>query len=207
MTGYIQSNSVDTSGSTGNVSFSSNVTAHSTLVLMMRVGTDTGPVSISSVTDNVNGAWTKRFSTAHHTVGIALDCWYFLNAAAGATTVTFNLTGGSTTLRCAIAEGVIDATNGDSVDTSNSAETTGSSASSGSITTANAVEWLVSGCITNNTNTPTAGTGYTLRQSPGSKDFLAEKTTGSSGSYVGDFSLSPSDDYVAGVIAFKAAVM
>lgn len=208
MAAYIQSKSVaDLSGGTSlTLAFTSNVTAHSTLVTFARNLAASG--NITGVSDNVNGAWTKRFSQAEESNSVGLDCWYFLNAAAGATTVTITQTVGGT-MRWAIAEGAVSATGVAAVDTSasNKDDVSSTAVSSGNITTANAVEWIVAGVGCSTDLTFTVGSGYTLRETPPTNGTgrmaLEEQTTSSSGTYAGTFTLSTSLAWAAGVIAFK----
>jgi hypothetical protein len=205
--GWIQDKIIDAGGgiTSQGLAFTSNVTAKSTLVAFVRSGAAAG--NVTSVSDNVNGAWTKRFSQAQTTDGHSLDCWYKLNATAGATTVT--VAQGSATLRFTIVEGVADATNGDALDTSASSQgDAGTTASSGAITTAAAVEWLVAGGSSANLAGWVLGSGWTNLQSGGGSVKVASESqlTAASGSYTGTLTWSgSSDNWAAGVIAFKSA--
>lgn len=209
MAGYIQSAQLaDTSGTvtSGNASFSSNVTAHSTLVCGGRIGGGVG--TVSAVSDNVNGAWTKLLDQAQTNDGLSTVLWYKLNAAAGATTVTITL-GAISTFRCALMEGVVDSANGDAIDVSASAEGDFTSPSAGTVTTTAAGDWIVAIVGTENDQTGTAGSGYTLHESVTSgtkKTFAESQLAGAAGNYSGDVSLGAgSDRWMAVMVAFKSA--
>jgi len=207
MVGKVQSKSTEdlTGGTTSQLTYTSSVTAHNTLVMFSR---NLAAVNnVTAVSDNVNGAWTKRFSQAEETGSVSLDCWYFLDAAAGSTTVTVTMSIGAT-LRWGILEGMV-AASGQAVDTSasNKDDVGSTTPSSGNITTVNAIEWLVSGTGAPSSVTYTAGSGWTLQETPpsnGSGRFAIEdRVTSSAGTYAGNYTINTSQAWAAGVIAFK----
>jgi hypothetical protein len=94
-TAYVQSASGSASGASLEVSYTTNVQAGDLLVGKFRANGTT------SVSDSVNGAWTKAASTTSE--GVTHSVWYRQNAAAGKTKVTVSgATSGS--LRAVLGE-------------------------------------------------------------------------------------------------------
>lgn len=82
--------STGTYSTTAVVPYASAVTAGSLLVAAINAEQNGSQASTSSVTDNLNGAWTKLVSALYHTSSWfgEVSIWALANAAAGATTVT-----------------------------------------------------------------------------------------------------------------------
>ena len=80
-----------------NVAFVSNVLSGSILVALVVVQAGSGDVT--SVSDDVNGAWTKKGETEGSTPSsnTRVEAWAFEGAAAGATTVSLDMSASSLT--------------------------------------------------------------------------------------------------------------
>lgn len=87
--------------SSDTLTFTSSVTAGSTLVLAIRrsVGSD----DLTSVSDNINGSWTRKLGQVESVGGHYLHIFTFENSAAGSITVTITFSNSILT-RWAIAE-------------------------------------------------------------------------------------------------------
>jgi len=84
------------------------------------------------------------------------------------------------------------------------ASTQGStSPNSGNVTTAQASKLLFAASAVGGSPTWTAGTGYTLRQTPVNVLGTEDQIVSSTGTFAGAFSISASDNWSAGVVAFK----
>lgn len=203
MPGHIQTFRADFGSiSSASQAFASNVTAHSTIAVATRVGAALG-VTSCTISDNVNaGNYVNQVSIDEVGDGHALRGSYMLNAGAGATTVSWVLSGGAS-LRVEVSEGVADATNGDALDQSAGVDcgSTGNPASGNITTTAPA--WIFGGA-SSGTNTDWGyGSGWTNHPGNGVKVTSEERYESAAGTFNADFTVTI-DNTAAFVMAFKS---
>lgn len=139
------------------VSYSSNVTAGNTLICM--VFSDDAMFATVSVSDDVNGSWTDGGEIdGTGTTNRAVNCFYFANAAAGATQVTSTTTNNGTaapSLHIFEVEGNLAP-----VDPEGTANVTNTSSPSGQAsTTTTASSFRVGGFRVSAVGTPTMSDG------------------------------------------------
>jgi len=189
--------------------FTSSVTANSTLVAHFRLG---GSGLTTSVSDDVNGTWT-RIGSNPDGFGDTIEKWWLPKAAAGTTTVSLSISaGGPVTARWSIMEGALGSLGGAIHQQIFHAET-GLSFDSGNITTTIPAVWLVAGIeteasISGESTVYTAGSGYTLRGYPtADKQAFEEKDVASTGTYnaTATFTTSGSPGGSIWLVAFYAA--
>ncbi len=147
------------------VAFSASVAAGDLLICAVTSYNSTAAgTDIKSVSDSLNGTWTKIASIKLGTGNTWLDLWYFPNAAAGATTPTVNLASGDT-YQCYVAigeyAGIATAT---PLDQSLSANGSGTAYSVGPTAAISAANELVLGAFGNLGYAFTAGTGFTFEE-------------------------------------------
>jgi hypothetical protein len=194
---FVQGASNSTSGTTMNVTYGSGVGTGHLLVGMFRTAGTT------SVSDSLNGAWTKAVGTSDGLNSI----WYRPNASAGTTTVTVSGTA-SASIRAVIAEysGVATTTplDGTACNTG-----TGTSATTGSTASVPAGELAFAGVgMFDSPITVSAGTGATLRnQLTGANGTSADEDVASTtaGTQNKSFTLStaPPGGWAACIATFK----
>ena len=220
MTGFIQAkpfNGVFSGPSTTVATpYTSNLTAGSKLVMIMRVGDTSATAAVSQVSDATNGNWTKdpNFPIDAST-GESLHVWTFNNSAGGVNpTVTIASAEGGTTLRIGFIE--IGTTLISGV-TDNSAAGTSSTAvtpTMPSVVTGNANDYLLSfflsdggnnASFTDNAAGSNPSSGWTNRISiaAGPKLYISDNTVLTTGTYTEKFTGGTSDTYISGMLAVK----
>ncbi len=184
--------------------FTSNVTAGSLLVCAVRFGTVGGTYTIS---DNLNGAWTKDKTQLIATDGDTVIVASFPNSAGGAITVTANDGASGNQIYLAIAEfsGVATTSPVDGTPAGNNA--TGTSATSNNVTPTQSGDLIFGACGVANSNTFTQGAGFTFLDDAATGGHLADEyqILAGSGATAATFTLGASDEYGCIAVAYKVA--
>jgi hypothetical protein len=212
---YVQS----TLANTGNLvtsypaTFTTAVTNGNLLVIAISSWNSSNTAAVTSVTDNKGNSYTKVVENPTPVTGAVepLSIWYAKNVTGGSDlTVTVNLQAAAS-LTIAVHEYAgVDKVN--PVDVSQHQTGTGTTASSGTVSTAQATELLFGASNhLSDTTSATAGTGYTLRQSQDDNSccealYTEDRIVNSTGSYSATFTYATSVNYRAGIVAFKAAI-
>lgn len=193
---HVQSTSLRVASGANAKAYTSSITAGSLLVAAVALETDTA--TVSSLSDNVNGAWTAVGSLQSLSGFAASRVYYLKNAAAGATTVTLTPSAGASVLAIHEYSG-LDTTA--PFDATVAAQGTSTSAASGSQSLAVTGE-LVFGLIYSNRSV-TVGSGYTNRVNDGSNNvlFTEDKVGASSDNVTG--TLGSSGFWLAHLAAFR----
>jgi hypothetical protein len=193
---------VATSGTLG---FNSNNAAGNFIAVVIRGGAAGESFAVSDSNGNIFNLAVMQNQTAD---GDTLAIYYAMNIGSGANSVTVTQTA-FTTLRFAILEYSGVATTS-ALDVATSAQGSGTSASSGSVTTIANGDLLLGGMMTSTTGvTYTAGTGYTSEEivpaTPRTKLAVEDQMQASAGSTSATATFSTSQDWAAGLAAFRAA--
>ena len=191
--------------STSTLAFGSNVTAGSLLVCHIWDGASGATFSAS---DNVNGSYHVDTFLGSTPATLAGAICSFAGAAAGATTVTFSVSGGGGQLRALIQEysgiqtsAALDQVQGATFFT-NSTPSSGNTA-----TTTQPNELLVGSTFCANSGTVTAGSGFTIDANSNSNRPAAEwQAVSSTGAYAATFTLGAADGGVTLIATYIAAV-
>lgn len=184
------------------LAYPSSVTAGSLLVGHILAGT--GSTAVLAVSDGVNGTYTSAVQGTQGT-NVTAGIFYFPNAAAGATTVTFSQTSGSAQLRIIIEEwgGIVTSTpldktvsNANGAVTNFQTGTTAATAQSNELVLMTAFE--TTGTLPN--TFPSGTTQDTASNTAGNKIFVGYIAGAIAATYGGTFVL-PSNDQGLGVVA------
>lgn len=188
---------------TGTLAYAGAVTSGNLLVCLTSGGDNT--VTISSVADDVNGGnWAQAVqrSTDGHFVGI----FYKKNTAAGTPTVTVTL---STGVGIGAEMAIFEFAGGSTLDidkTSNNGGSSGGTIDPGNLNTAlaNAVLLVVAESAVAE---PTAGTSYTLLNTPNGWDFSADqyRIVSATSNYSAAFGNAPGGTWTAAAANFGEA--
>ena len=188
---------------TATLAFPSNVTAWSMLVCHIW---NAGTGATLSASDNVNGSYHLDNVLFNTPAGVIGGICTFPNAAAGATTVTFNASGGTGQLRCVIEEysGIAISSPLDQIQSATfNATTTPSSGNTPTTTQAN--ELLIGATFGANTHTDTAGSGYTLDPNGNNGRPSCEyQVVSVTGAYAAVFNIGSTDGGVTLIATYKA---
>jgi hypothetical protein len=182
----IQHKSVDASALTTSLSFTSNVTAKSTLIAGFRTG---GTSQTITVSDNNGNTWGPSADVAPVWISSfgSISCWSAHNANAGATQITVTYATTATTCRLAIAEYDWGGNTGQ-FDVGTQSNASGNTWDSTSVTTAASAPVLF-GFYGNNAsdNGVTAGGSFTMEElipaSPNTRAAFEDWLPGTSGTY------------------------
>lgn len=205
---YVQGASVSTGSTVTSVTLQlGNVTAGDLLVGWFGQYNSSGQVSVS---DNVNGAWTRVSSSTSFGSGGDLAFYYLQNTKA-ASSLTITISASSATyLQGAVSEFSGIATSG-ALDQAAAASGTSTAVNSGSTASVGAGDLIVGGIVTGGQpGTVTPGSSLSLpftmgtETSSGSSD-LEYILSGAAGVQAATATFSSSTDWHAGVAAFKAA--
>jgi centrosomal CEP192-like protein len=189
------------------LAFNANNTAGNWIGVCIRAGKSG---QVFTVTDSKGNTYHKavQFNVTIDTPnGDTLGIFYAENIGGGANTVTVSDTI-SATLRLAILEysGVATAS---SLDTTAAIQGTSASPNSGNATTTASGDLLLSAVLTGNPASITAGNGYTIEErvptEPNTKLMAEDQVQAVAGSISAAASLAASDNWGAGLAAFKAA--
>lgn len=186
-------------GSFGTLAFGSNVTSGNLLIVFMRVSTGDG--TPTGVTDTV-GTTYSQIGSAMSISGGTGYLYAGTAAASGANTVTI---GGGAIARILVEE--VSGLTSPTLDQTNQATGTSSSADSGNITTT-AATWIFAGLVMTSYPSvgPTAGTGFTgINLSDGNKYCGEYQNATSAGTYSGAYTLPESNTWGVIVAAFKSS--
>lgn len=198
------------SGASSTLAFGSNVAAGSLLICLMNCysGNDGG----SSVSDNVNGAYTKLYWANNGSMSCAL--FYKVNSGAGATTVTANCgdVGGSTSIVIIEAAGIVTSSPVDGSPGFDANTGSSTSPSGGPLTPTQTGDLLI-GNTTNDTIADTSistPTNYTeLQKYTDGNSFIpieaCYRVYGSISADTVTWTLGASKAWVGAIAAFKAA--
>lgn len=176
--------------------------ARDTIILGVFVVNST---SVSSVTDSQGNTFTLINSQTWSSNNFVERLYYAKNIAGGADTITLTLAASAYMELHSYDYSGLDPSS--PVDVSATPATgTGTSGTSGSLTTTNANDLLFAFFHSDNDVTDTAGTGFTGRTPTGDDTPLGEdENVSSTGTYSATMSFSGGADYVAFLVAFKAA--
>lgn len=176
------------SGTSDTLAYGSSVSSGNFLVLGCRVG-DAGAEKTISVSDSVNGSWTRacsRYVASHGQVEI----WFFANSGAGTPTVTLSFGGGATSIRYSIHAYTGVATSSP-LDQQTTATAENGLIDPGDLTTTQASELLFSVCGTNSAEDLTAGSSWTHLASvpadPSARYGAQHRIVSSTGTYSGEW--------------------
>lgn len=191
----------------GTITFTSNVTAGSLLVVAVRLGATGRTITLGD--DKSNTYSTAYFSTDDGQ-GDSLAVLYAMNAAAGATTVTISFSGAATTVRVAVHEysGIATSNAFDQPAKQNFAATT-TPTSGNTSTTAQGDELLFGYCENGAGFTAafTAGSGYAKREELTSGGLLKigteDQIVSVTGTYAADVTLDAAGSGNMGIATFK----
>ncbi len=198
---YVQGNS-DSLGSRSSDSLTFPSATTSGNLIVVSVGWSELLVT-ASISDNKGNTYTSAIGPTNGPQGARAQTFYAQNITGGAThtvTVTYSGTVGFQS-HCiheysgAATTGVLDVA---------AAASGTSTAPSASGTTTNANDLIFGWCYDNN-GTLTAGSGFTVRQAPDVAAKTEDKNVTSTGSWAANWSLSPSDGWIAQMAAFKDA--
>ena len=194
-----------TSATTTALAYSSNVTAGSLLWCIV-YWNNTGVTC--TVADGVNGSWTGIGTATVGAGGLASfigKMFYFPNAGAGATTVAATFSSAVTRRGIAIHE-YSGADTSSPLDQSAYVAVNSTGATTPTITTTNANDVIVAGCLAGTTTTGAAG-GYTSRATPGawSGNETEDQIVSATGTYGPNFTEGVANDNLVGIAAFKQA--
>lgn len=203
---FVQSNSTwpTTAGTSTAVSFGSSVQSGSLLVAA--VAWNSASATVTGVTDNHGNSWASLGGPGTGTgtlAGFRIQLFAAANAAAGATTVTPTFSASLTRRGVAIHEYTNMATS--SVAEGNAVYTsaTGSTVTTGSVTTSNANDIIFSAVVASGAVT-SAGSGYTLRESANfGSNGTEDRAVAATGTYTASFVTTGGDNLLA-IVALKA---
>lgn len=190
----------DAGGTTIPLAFGSNVQAGS--VLVCHFSFDNAQGSVNSVGDSLNGGWTNIINTNNTPNAQRSEVYYFLNSAAGACTVTANLSGTIDFRRMAIIE--VSGLQNAAPDKSASAIGASTAPNSGSVTTTADGEYIL-GCFQFNGTTISNLNGFTSRAEGTNKECaMLDKIQTTQGAIAASVTLAGSTNWLAAIITFKA---
>src|SRR5258708_2661393 len=202
---YVQHASTDAGTTTSaTLAFNSNNTVGNLIAVVIRAGSSSSQVL--NVEDSNGNTYRQAFQLGITANPITFAIFYAENIKGGANTIEVSDTV-SGPLRFAILEysGVATA---NSLDVTATAQGTSTSPNSGNATTTASGDWLVGEVVTNNTATFTAGTSYTTKEfvpaEPSTKLIAEDQIQTTAGAASASASLAASDNWGAGLAAFKA---
>jgi hypothetical protein len=202
----VQHTSIDAGTTTSaSLPFASANTAGNWIAVCIRAGNSTAETF--TITDTKGNTYQQAYQFATSPSAIVFALYYAENIKAGANTVTVSDTA-SGPLRFAILEytGVATSNSLDAVP----AVTQGTSSlpNSGTLTTAANGDLLLGMVVTPNGDNFTAGTGYTIENSvpalPAAKLIVEDQIQPQAGPASASATLSPSDNWGAGLAAFRS---
>jgi hypothetical protein len=218
MTGYIQSNTADTTLPTNPATVSlafttANVTAGSTLVAIGRLGVTIANSGAISISDNVNGAWTQAFSAVDDGSGNQLFGFSVPNSGGGSKpTVTIGTAALGGSLRWYIQE-VGTPVTASTIDGANTVIVASSTAVTGATrATAAASTHLIAvfegnngaSTVTHNVAGSNPASAWTNRAAVATSKLIVDTNdVTSTGTYGENLTLSPADNGYSGIIAVK----
>ena len=210
---YVQSRKTYAVSNNIDLAFSSNIGADS-LILVVLIGYGTpGNITIGDSQSNIYNRVNARSEFTSDSL-MWLDFWYTYNAVGGACTVNYDSVS-SSGVDVIILEYSGVEPGADPLDQQRSAESTGTTITSGNMTeTTNAEDLIVSCCAlyTASAVTITEGANFNAireeyengaTESPGA---VEDRVVSSTGTYAGTFGLDPSLPSIVKVAAFKSAV-
>ncbi|MFY9986150.1 MAG: hypothetical protein WAK31_15405, partial [Chthoniobacterales bacterium] len=200
---YVQSAYADPQTSQTTVSVTYSVAQGAGDLNVVVVGWNDTTDTVSSVTDSQNNTYQLAVGPTKESSSLTQSIYYATNIVGGSNTVTITFSGAAAYPDIRILE--YSGLNLSSpLDVAAGASGTGTSSSSGAITTTSASDLLVGANIVTST-TKSAGSGYTKRilTSPDG-DIVEDRTVSSTGSYTATATIS-SGGWVMQVVAFRAA--
>ena len=202
---YVQHASTDAGTTTSaTLAFHSNNTVGNLIAVVIRAGSSSSQVL--NVEDSNGNTYRQAFQLGITANPVTFAIYYAENIKGGANTIEVSDTV-SGPLRFAILEysGVATA---NSLDVTATAQGTSTSPNSGNATTTASGDLLVGEVVTNNTATFTAGTSYTIKElvpaEPSTKLIAEDQIQTTAGAASASASLAASDNWGAGLAAFKA---
>jgi IPT/TIG domain len=190
------------------LAFTSSNSVGNFIVVAIRAGHSGQNFSISDSQGNIYQQAVRSDVTVDTPNGDTLGIFYAEDIAGGPNSVTVSDSISGNTLRFAILEysGVAPFQSMDGVA---AAQGTGSAANSGSVNTTAPGDLLFGSVLSGNGATFTAGSGYALRDAvpaaPNSKLMTEDRVQASAGAASASATLSASNNWGAGLAAFKAA--
>jgi hypothetical protein len=202
----VQHRSVDAGSTTSAfLAFSSNNAAGNWIAVAIRSGNTTSEVF--TITDTNGNTYKQAYQFATTPSPSVFALYYAENIKGGGNTVSVSDTV-SGPLRFAILEYSGVATSNSLDATPAIAGGTGTTANSGTLTTGANGDLLLGMVVTPNGDSITAGSGYTVEEAvpapPGSKLIVEDQIQPSAGSASATASISPSDNWGAGLAAFRS---
>lgn len=183
-----------------------NPTANHLLVVWVRNGNGTSTTS-QSVADTIGNSWTA-LTSVDQTTNLRLQGFFAVNSTTAADTVTVSVAPNAS-LRIAIYEYSGNATSGVLDVQSTGSGASGTSLASGSITPNQANSLVMAAGAVSGTETCTAGTNFTMEDqvpaAPNTKLCVEDWIQTTATATTGPMTISASDTWGAGVVAFKPA--
>ena len=203
----VQHTSIDAGSTTSaSLTFKSSNAAGDWIAVCVRGGNSSSQVF--AVTDSNGNIYRQAFQLGLSANGVTFALYYAENIKGGANTVTVSqkFLG---PFRFAILEYSGIATSSSLDATPVTAQGTSATPNSGSITTLSNGDLLLASIVTQNISTFTAGNGYTIEEfvpaEPNTKLAAEDGVQGTAGSVSAGVSLAASDNWGAGLAAFRAA--
>jgi len=164
------------------------------------------PGTITGITDNQGNTWTQRASTMPGSFGLAI--WTCKPTTGGSVTVSLNFSGGDANKYSSLSVYEVSGVHTDVIDGTPATSTGTSTAPVANIPDTATTTDLVFGVMTcTNTNTATAGSGWTLGNGYNDNDVqmtsVLLRTTSSAGAFDPTWGLGSSDTWYAAGIALK----
>jgi hypothetical protein len=182
------------------LAFGANNTAGNFIAVVIRAG---GNPQTFGVTDSLGNSYKQAVQFVQSTDGHSDAIYYAENIKAGANTVTVTLT--SNTLRFAILEFSGIATAGSIDIIASNQGNNNANPSTGSFNTNTNGELLLGAISSANADTYTAGPGYAIPENVANKLAVEWQVQLNAGPASASATLSPGDNWAAGVAAFKPA--
>ena len=194
--------------SSSSLAFPSNNTAGNWIGVLIRTGHSGQTLTVNDTRGNTYKQAMQSNETLDTPNGETFAMYYAENIAAGANTVTVTESITNNTLRFGILEYSGVATSS-SLDVIATAQGTGTAPSSGSATTTAGGDLVLGMVVTANGSTMTAGTGFTIEErvpaAPNTKLIAEDEIKPVIGAVAANTTLAASDNWGAGLAAFKAA--
>ncbi len=202
----VQHTSLDAGTTTSaSLAFASSNTAGNWIAVCIRAGTATSEVF--TITDSLGNTYHQAFQVSLSSSPLVFAMYYAENIKGGANTVTVSDTI-SGPLRFAILEYSGVATSNSLDATPVTAQGSGTTASSGTFTTGANGDLLLAMVVTPNSDGFTAGSGYKIEDfvpaAPASKLITEDGIQPSAGTASATVTISPSDNWGAGLAAFRS---
>jgi hypothetical protein len=203
----VQHTSIDAgTTTTASLAFKTNNTGGNWIAICIRGGNSSSQVF--TVTDSNGNNYRQAFQLGLNANGVTFALYYAENIKAGANTVTVSQTI-SGPFRFAILEYSGIATSSSLDATPATAQGNSTAPNTGNITTLSNGDLLLATIITQNAGTFTAGSGYTIEEfvpaEPNTKLVAEDRIQTTAGSASAGVSLAASDNWGAGIAAFRSA--